>query len=69
MGGRRRSGRVGRSVKVAGLGLASVGLAGAMTLAGAQAAWALPGPGGPGPGKEKEKKNQKIVKKETKKNK
>jgi hypothetical protein len=61
MGGRRRSGRVGRSVKVAGLGLASVGLAGAMTLAGAQAAWALPstvgsgtgaGPGlvGPGPG-------------------
>jgi hypothetical protein len=49
MGGRRRSGRVGRSVKVAGLGLASVGLAGAMTLAGAQAAWAQ-GAGGPGPG-------------------
>lgn len=49
MGGTRRKGRIGRSMKVAGLGLASVGVAGAMTLAGAQVAWAGP-PGGGQPG-------------------
>jgi hypothetical protein len=50
MSGSRRKGRIGRNMKVAGLGLASLGVVGAMTLAGAQAAWALPGGGGPGIG-------------------
>jgi hypothetical protein len=50
MSGARRKGRIGRNMKVAGLGLASLGVVGAMTLAGAQAAWALPGGGGPGIG-------------------
>jgi len=50
MSGSRRKGRIGRNMKVAGLGLASLGVVGAMTLAGAQAAWALPGGGGPGTG-------------------